>query len=167
MAHSKIRKVAILMFCLCSKLFCESFINVSSKLIKINDGEITFDVFIKNNTEDSIYFYPEGAKSFSFSENDTLFIIPNSDTNYYDGFISACPPELSNLECIEIKKGKEIQYRYKQKKNTIKNVSFLDFSKIELSLCIIDKNIKEIKSFDEYLECIKNNLLSDITVPIK
>lgn len=159
MAYSKIRKIVILLFCFCSNLFSKDLIDISSKLIKINENKIIFDVFIRNNSTETIYFYPKGLERYIYIKEKKLFIIPNNDEKYGEGFISAHSPRLTGIECIEIKPTNKIKYRFKINQNPNITEKLLNVSNINFSLCIIDKNIKEIISVNEYLYCIKNNLL--------
>ena len=63
---------------------------------------------------------------------------------------------------------KKIKYRYKKsiKNSYSKKTGYLykkeiyDLQKIEFSLCVVDKSIKELNSFDEYIQCMKTNILA-------
>ena len=168
MSHSKIRKVlCFLCVFLTTPLFAEEPVEVTSELKKRTRKELVFDVFLINNTEETLYFYPKGFFGYSYIEDDTFKIIFN-----YDGespVMAAHDPYWQEQEYIELPPGKKIKYRYKKsiKNSYSKKTGYLykkeiyDLQKIEFSLCVVDKSIKELNSFDEYLQCMKTNIIAD------
>ena len=180
MAHSKIRKLFFtLLFILEFPLFCEDAVNVSAKMKKITSSNFVFDIEIVNSSDRTLYFYPEGVFGRFEIEDDTLLIVLNNDATYGTHFVSAHEPYWNESLCLELVPGKKTKYRYKgmvspeqknDKKSAIKKkkmktgVSKADISgtkKAMYSLCIIDKPISEIRTFDEYIQCMKSNLLGD------
>ena len=167
MSHSKIRKIACFLFVfLTASLFAEEPVEVTSELKKRTRKELVFDVFLINNTEETLYFYPKGLFGYSHIEDDTFKMIFN-----YDGespVMSAHDPYWQEQEYIELPPGKKIKYRYKKsiKNSYSKKTGYLyekeiyDLQKIEFSLCVVDKSIKELNSFDEYIQCMKTNILA-------
>lgn len=170
MSHSKIKKLLFLMmFVFAASLYCEEAIDVSYKLNKITDDYLIFDVTIKNNSETKLYFYPKGAKGFLKAVDDTFLVIPNNDANYREnGIVAAHEPYWNESECIELKPNKKFKYKYKIRihykskipKNNLSKEDVLAVPKLAFSICVIDKHISEIKSFDEYIQCMKTNILA-------
>lgn len=159
MAYSKIKRICIiiLIFIIRYSLYGNENITVASKLLKKTDKYISFNVYLINNTSDVYYFYPNGIFSIYDINDSTLVITTNNDINYGEDFIAAHPPYYEKLKCIELKPHKKIKYHYKFK-------IYSDLSKIskfQLSICVIDKNLTDLKSFEEYLYEIKSNLLAD------
>lgn len=163
MAHSKIIKVLILFFSFSVLLFANENIQVDSRLLKLTSNSVIFDIIIHNNSEQTLYFYPNGVLGYSYIVDTILFIIPNYDEKYGSGYVSAHQPVWNNIECIEIKPRNKIRYRYKEQINNDLKEKLSDVSTIKFSLCVIDKNINEINNFNMYLDSIKNNLLSNIS----
>lgn len=171
MPHSKIRKfVFLMMFVFVSSLYCEEAVDVSSKLEAITDDHLIFDTIIQNNTDRNLYFYPKGAKGFLRAVDDTFLVIPNNDAKYgEDGIAYSHEPYWNESECIELKPNKKLKYRYKIRihykskipKNNLSKEDVLAVPKIAYSICVVDTPISEIKSFDEYLQCMKTNILAD------
>ena len=171
MSHSKIKTlVFLMMFIFTASVYCEELVEVSSKLKKITDDYLIFDVTIKNNSKTKLYFYPKGAKGFLRAVDDTFLVIPNNDANYGEnGIVAAHEPYWNESECIELKTNKKIKYKYKIRisykskipKNNLSKEDVLAVPKLAFSICVIDRHISEIKSFDEYIQCMKTNVLAD------
>ena len=58
-----------------ASVYGEEAVEVSSKLKKIGNDYLIFDIIIQNNSDRNLYFYPEGVLSRSNIVDDTLFII--------------------------------------------------------------------------------------------
>lgn len=170
MAHSKIKFIFLMFTLFTGSLFAENSVEVTSKLKKITDDYLIFDTIIQNNSDKNLYFYPNGAKGFLGVIDDTFLVIPNNDANYRkDGIVAAHEPYWNESECIELKPNKKLKYRFKIrinykskiKKNCLSKEDVLSVPKIAYSICVIDKPIGDIQCFDEYLECMKTNILAD------
>jgi hypothetical protein len=162
MAPSKMIKVLILIFSFSGFIFANENIQVDSKLKKLTSNKIIFDVIVQNNTEQTLFFYPNGVTGYSYIVDKILYIIPNYDEKYGTGFVSAHQPFWNKIECIEIKPKNKIRYRFKEEINYNLKDNLSNVSQIKFSLCVIDKNINEINNFNMYLDFVKNNLLSNI-----
>ena len=84
----------------------EEAVEVSSKLKKIGNDYLIFDIIIQNNSDRNLYFYPEGVLSRSNIVDDTLFIIINDDAEYGKSFVSAHEPYWKESACMELKPGR-------------------------------------------------------------
>lgn len=111
--------------------------------------------------------------------NDTLFIIINDDAEYGKSLVSAHEPYWKESACMELKPGKAIKYRYKKqlakksnkdaddkpnkkkKKEGLTKEDVLSVKRIVYSICVVDTPITELQIFDEYLQCMKTNILTD------
>ncbi|MBQ5400058.1 MAG: hypothetical protein IIU15_02350 [Treponema sp.] len=64
-------------------------------------------------------------------------------------------------EKLEYRYKIKIHYKSKIPKNNLSKEDVLAVPKIAYSICVVDTPISEIKSFDEYLQCMKTNILAD------
>ena len=114
MSHSKIRKIACFLFVfLTASLFAEEPVEVTSELKKRTRKELVFDVFLINNTEETLYFYPKGFFGYSHIEDDTFKMIFN-----YDGespVMSAHAPYWQEQEYIELPPGEKNKIQIQKK----------------------------------------------------
>ena len=161
MAYCKIKTTILLclFFSISSLLYGNENINVSSKLRRISKDYIIFDVYIYNNTYETLYFYPNGITGSFDIVDESVMIETNNDYKYGETFIAAHSPYWENSECLELKPGKKVRYRYKKRINYNFKTKITNKTTIKYSICVIDKNIKDINNFEEYLQCMKDNLL--------
>lgn len=163
MAYCKIktRIIFCLFFTISSFIYGNERINVNSKLKRITKDYIIFDVCILNNTLETLYFYPNGITGSFDIVNASVMIETNTDYKYGESFISAHSPYWQNNECLELRPQKRLRYRYKIRINYNLKTKILNNTTIKYSICVIDKNITDIKNFEEYLQYMKHNILLD------
>ena len=163
MVHRKIKTIIFvsLFFTISSLLYGNEIINVSSQLKRITKDYILFDVCLFNNTIETLYFYPNGITGSFNIVNESLMIETNNDYKYGENFIAAHSPYWENIECIELRPQKKVKYRYKKKINYNLKTKITNNININYSICVINTNITDINNFEEYLQCMRNNILSD------
>lgn len=162
MAYRKISCTFVLLFILFSKrLYGEDKIKIIPKIESSYKSEIIVNVSIINTSEEKLFFYPEGVYRYINIIDKKLIFIPNNDSKYGEGFISAHEPIWNDNICITINPEEKVDYKYtidlkSYSKRDIKNIK-----EIVIYLCIIDKSIKEIKSFEEYVENMNLTMITE------
>ena len=160
--------LSILIFILTATLFAEEPVEVTCKLKKRTKKELVFDVFLLNNTEETLYFYPNGVFGYNYIENDTYKMILNYDADC--PLASSHDPILDEKHYLEMIPGKTVKYRYKKNIQNPYNKKtrtyqyekeIYDLFRIEFTLCVVDKSLKDLNSYDEYKEYMSKNILKD------
>lgn len=161
MSYRKIRYAVVLLFILFSKrLYGDDRLTIALTIESKLESEIIVNVSIMNTSENKLFFYPEGAYRYTNIVDKKLIFIPNNDLKYGEGYIAAHEPIWKDNSCITINSGEKVDFQYQIDLNLYSQKEIKNLKELVIYLCIIDKNIKEIKSFDEY---VKNMNLTTIS----
>ena len=160
MVHSKTKIIlsSILIF-YSMNLFAQENLSIHTKLIKMNNKQIVFDVFITNDSMNTKYFFPHGISEKYKLEDNEIVIEFNNDGEYGNGLISAQEPFWKKRKGIILIPNKKIKYRYSIKINKyLESIGKenIEIKKLVFTITVGNISLAEINSFNEYLEYMKS-----------